>query len=482
MDQGESKTTVRAHSVKVPRVYKIAASILSAYFRGEGSIKDLVYNQPKKKRHPRVNAILALTSEAVRNEKILTKLFSVTHLIENEYPLDPSLAKILAVELLWGNGLSKAGDSKPVANIRAYESKFKANVSEEQIQKEPVSKHQIPRYVRINTLKACDTSRILSTLENDGFEQISYRKSNVSYPDFLEMVQKLEINQFLIDYHIQGLLAFGPGTVFFQYKLYDDGLLILQDKASCLAVEALNPSPGSIVLDACAAPGMKTLQGLAKINSDNHTTGKLIAVEKNGKRCKTLRSLLEKFGAEDVKILNKDFLDVNPIEYRNVEYIILDPSCSGSGIFHRNDKQENDVSEDRLTRLANFQAKLLRHALSFPNVKRVAYSTCSVHKSENEEVVFEVLNGRISGQPCENFQLASNCLPTWERRGLSEFGCESTKFIRSAPIDDLGIGFFVAVLERITDLPDVMATSKKRKQSDKVDSWQHTEKKARTKL
>ena len=79
MDESECKTTVRAHSVKVPRVYKIAASILSAYFRGEGSIKDLVYNQPKKKRHPRVNAILALTSEAVRNEKILTKLFSATH-------------------------------------------------------------------------------------------------------------------------------------------------------------------------------------------------------------------------------------------------------------------------------------------------------------------------------------------------------------------------------------------------------------------
>ena len=188
---------------------------------------------------------------------------------------------------------------------------------------------------------------------------------------------------------------------------------------------------------------------------------------------------MKKFGAEDVEILNKDFLDVNPIEYRNVEYIILDPSCSGSGIFHRNDKQENDVSEDRLTRLANFQAKLLRHALSFPNVKKVAYSTCSVHKSENEEVVFEVLSGCNSGQPCKDFQLASNCLPTWERRGLSEFGCESTKLIRSAPIDDLGIGFFVAVMERITDLPDVMAMSKKRKQSDKIDSWQHTEKKTR---
>ena len=47
---------------------------------------------------------------------------------------------------------------------------------------------------------------------------------------------------------------------------------------------------------------------------------------------------------------------------------------------------EEPPTEDRLRRLANLQAMLLRHALSFPAVRRVVYSTCSVTEQENEQV------------------------------------------------------------------------------------------------
>ena len=117
----DEKNSQRPHSVKVPRVYKMSAGLLAAHLRGEGSVKDLVYNQTGKNRHPRINAVFALVSEAARNENVLADLFSITGLIKNEYPLDPCLAKVLACELLWGKGLSNAGDSKPVLTLRAYE-------------------------------------------------------------------------------------------------------------------------------------------------------------------------------------------------------------------------------------------------------------------------------------------------------------------------------------------------------------------------
>ena len=458
-----------SHSVKVPRIYKLSAGILTSHLRGEGSVKDLVYKQITKNNHPRVKAIFALVSEAARNESLLTHLFSATQLIENEYPLDPSLAKILATELLWGKGLSRAGNSKPVTTILRYETKIKANVSEKDTVKKPVAKSQIPRYVRINRLKATDLNRVVATLKYDGYNEVSYKRENILYPEFAELARNLKVNHFLLDYHFQDLLAFGAGTTFFDYKLYNEGILILQDKASCLAVEALNPPQGSFVLDACAAPGMKTLQAVTKTISCDSKNYSVIAVERDTKRCKTLRSLMQKFGADNIQIINNDFLNVDPNVYPEVDYIILDPSCSGSGIFHRDDLPEKGDLDQRLQKLASLQAKLLRHALSFPNVKRVAYSTCSVYKRENEDVVMEVLNGGGCFAPLNDFELQTNCLPNWERRGLSEFGNIAERFIRSNPKEDLGIGFFVAILKRINGSNELCQKSNKRKHSENCD-------------
>jgi len=189
----------------------------------------------------------------------------------------------------------------------------------------------------------------------------------------------------------------------------------------------------------------------------------MIAIERDIKRCKTLRSLMQKFGADNIQIYNKDFLDLNPNEFLEVEYIILDPSCSGSGIFHRSGQPGKEDSPERIEKLASFQTKLLRHALSFPSIKRVAYSTCSIHKRENEDVAMEVLRGSVNFEPVKSFALKDNCIPDWERRGLSEYGDEASKFIRSKPVDDLGIGFFVAIFERIAGKNNLNQASKKRK-------------------
>ena len=131
-------TTQKQHSVKVPRIYKQSAGILAAHLRGEGSVKDLVYNQNGKNRHPRIKAVFALVSEAAKNENILAHLFSATGLIDKEHPLDPCLAKILACELIWGKGLSKAGESKPVLTLLKYEKELKRSINVNDISKKNI--------------------------------------------------------------------------------------------------------------------------------------------------------------------------------------------------------------------------------------------------------------------------------------------------------------------------------------------------------
>ena len=102
-----------------------------------------------------------------------------------------------------------------------------------------------------------------------------------------------------------------------------------QIQASCLPVHILNPEPGTTVLDMCAAPGMKTTQ-CASLMED---TGKIYAVEIGRKRYETLKKIIESSGATNVEAINADVLKISGRDYPEVEYILVDPSCSGSGIY-----------------------------------------------------------------------------------------------------------------------------------------------------
>ncbi|ORD98335.1 NSUN5 [Hepatospora eriocheir] len=62
-----------------------------------------------------------------------------------------------------------------------------------------------------------------------------------------------------------------------------------------------------------------------------NNTGKIIAVERNLNRYKTLKSMIKEFGTKNVETIHKDFLKIEPSSIK-ADYILLDPSCSGSGI------------------------------------------------------------------------------------------------------------------------------------------------------
>lgn len=101
-------------------------------------------------------------------------------------------------------------------------------------------------------------------------------------------------------------------------------------------------------------------------------------------------------------------------------------------------------SERRLESLASFQAMILRHAMSFPSVRHVVYSTCSVYERENELVVSDVLS-RCRGA----FQLvdvaSSLGLPC---RGNSAVFPGAEKCVRMTPESARTNGFFIARFER----------------------------------
>ncbi|ORY93471.1 S-adenosyl-L-methionine-dependent methyltransferase [Syncephalastrum racemosum] len=296
----------------------------------------------------------------------------------------------------------------------------------------------IPRYVRVNTHQM--------TID----EAIQYcTKEGYVYIDTVEDPKNMNLKEFGRDRHIPDLLVFAPRTDLHAHPLYQSGKFIFQDKASCFPAYILSPPANAHVIDGCAAPGNKTSHLSAIMNN----TGQIYAFDMDMKRINLLKSLTQKAGYIDAE--QADFLKVDPLDpkYAEVEYVLLDPSCSGSGMPTRIENSIQDkaeMSEERLDSLAEFQVAVIEHAFKFPKVKRVSYSTCSKYIQENEGVVQTILDRH------PDFALATRdtVLPNWERRGLPEGFTGSSKeeradsVVRADAQEDLMTGFFVACFVR----------------------------------
>ncbi|CAB3234630.1 unnamed protein product [Arctia plantaginis] len=420
------------HSVKVPRHYKAAANILKKVCFEGGSIKTLLYDN--KLRHFNVRSLYALVTTAVRNTRALTRLFSEIQLLEKEPRLDPWLARILTIEILLGKK-SLPGHSKPEQTLLAYK---------EQIEHFPIKHPELfdfkgprrPRYVRVNTLKLC-IEEFISWFEYEGYEFVPCTIG--TYNDYLSQVRNLTESQFLQDYHIKSIFVFHTDTKFYDHELYTNGRIFLQDKASALAVHLLAPEMGSTVLDMCAAPGMKTTQVAAHINNN----GKIYACERDPERQNTLQNIIKLAGAH-AELIAKDIFDIKKGMLDDVEYILLDPSCSGSGMDLYDYKQ---AGAEKLQKLTDLQEKLLRHATTnFPRVKRIVYSTCSLLPEENEKVVSNIMKAAKGKWQIQSVrELLNN---QWNNFGSGEAHSIAARCLYAKPESDLTKGFFLAVMDR----------------------------------
>lgn len=213
---------------------------------------------------------------------------------------------------------------------------------------------------------------------------------------------------------------------------YREGKYFVQNLSSCIPAFVLNPPLHSVVMDTCAAPGNKTTHLSAIMGN----TGKVYAVERSPRRFETLQNMTARSGAANVVLINSDFMELCPEDFEDVEYALVDPSCSGSGIHCMYEKDAT-----RLQNLQNVQIKIITRLAQFRNLKRFVYSTCSVHTEENEDVVERVL------ETCRSFELEA-IGDFWSTRGDSRYNFYRS-VIRTYPDSSLGtIGFFAALFVR----------------------------------
>ncbi|XP_011497183.1 PREDICTED: probable 28S rRNA (cytosine-C(5))-methyltransferase [Ceratosolen solmsi marchali] len=417
--------------------YIKAAKAISIVDKENVTIQDIL--DPSKSRF--VSDVYNLASLAIqRSSEINFLLFKFEILTNNEF-LDPWIARVLIAELLWGKQYLKS-NAKEAETIKYYEENLREAYAEvTSVIYNPLdnNKLKLPIYVRINTL----TISIEDTLRAFCKEGWNLLPRCNSYLDYLNTLTNLCKNDFVRDYHISELLAFPPGTILYNHPGYIKGKFLLQDKGSCLSSFLLNPKRNSFVLDLCAAPGIKS-NHLANIMGNS---GLIYSNDIHSARHDALCNLLQLTDVKNVKTLQHDFLNINISHYENIKYILVDPTCTYSGIFFEANKSSQ---KGRIQHFQYLLSMILRYTLqTFPNVKRVVYTTCSVYAEEGEIVIDDVLDE--IGNSYYLLDIKEMLWNEWESVSSVEYAC-GDKCLRIVPEFDLCQGYFIAVFERNFDV------------------------------
>ena len=165
---------------------------------------------------------------------------------------------------------------------------------------------------------------------------------------------------------------------------YKEGWFTVQDPATSVSVELLDPRPGECVLDACAAPGGKTAMMAGMMEGK----GELTAMDVHDDRLDTLADTIKRTGWDFVKILKGDAAKGFPEKTKQFDAILLDVPCLNTGVLRRRVDARYRFTRDRIEMIKKTQRQIL-NAMS-KHVKpggRMVYSTCSLEVEENEEMV-----------------------------------------------------------------------------------------------
>ncbi len=221
--------------------------------------------------------------------------------------------------------------------------------------------------LRVNVMKTT-ADKLIASLNSKGWECSKYKSELFPNIDYLISAKKIDSIE--------------------ATEEYQNGYFYIQDPAASYVGEILNPQKGSTVLDMCASPGGKTTHFAEKM----YDTGKVLAFDiskaKTDKICENIKRLCLNCVVPNIK--DSSVYDENLFE--KADYLLVDSPCSGIGIIRKKPdikylRNQNDIQE-----LRKISLKILDASARYLKKGGImVFSTCTLFKEENEDVLFEFL-------------------------------------------------------------------------------------------
>lgn len=199
---------------------------------------------------------------------------------------------------------------------------------------------------------------------------------------------------------------------------FNRGWWTVQDSSAQLVSYLLNPQPGEVIIDACAAPGGKTTH-IAELMEDR---GKIFAGDRISARLKKLEQNAERLELKSISICQGDSRNF-PQFIDTADRVLLDAPCSGLGTLHRRVDARWRQTSANILELSKLQGELLETAATWVKDGGIlVYATCTIHPLENEAVISTFLDAHPDWKierPPDNFLVspeAEGWVKVWPHR------------------------------------------------------------------
>lgn len=228
-----------------------------------------------------------------------------------------------------------------------------------------------------------------------------------------------------------------------QWPIYKEGKVDVQDEGSQLIARLMQPKRGEMICDFCAGAGGKTLALGALMKS----SGRIYAFDVNEKRLNGLAPRMRRAGLSNIyPVVIRDEHDKHIKRlYGKMDRVLVDAPCSGTGTYRRNPDLKWRFGEEELNRINDIQKSVLRSAAKMLKPGgRLVYSTCSILKRENQDVIEEFLKEN------EDFELL-DAFDILQKQGVEINPYQKERFgeyFVMLPHLNKTDGFFGAVLQK----------------------------------
>ena len=170
--------------------------------------------------------------------------------------------------------------------------------------------------------------------------------------------------------------------------LFKNGYFTIQDMSAGLTAKILNPKPDELVLDACSAPGGKTTYMAELMNNK----GKIEAWDIHEHRTKLVEQNAKRLGIDIISTQVKDASIYDEKLTEKFDKILLDVPCLGIGVIKRKPDIKWQRKIEDVEEITTIQKTILENCSKYlKKGGELVYSTCSILKEENEEVISKFL-------------------------------------------------------------------------------------------